>query len=395
MVRYLRAANVKDGVLDLADVKEMNFTPQEQQMFCLRPGDVLVTEGSGSLRAVGAAAVWNGELEGPVCFQNTLLRLRPRPSTDPKYLGWWCRFAFADGLFASVATGANIFHISADRVRALPMTRLSIQRQRAIAAFLDGETQRIDALVTAKRRMIDLLDLREIAAAHAAITGAPLEGKRKPSGLPWLGDIPAAWGLAPVSSQFRVALGRMLNAERAAGGDMKPYLRNINVRWDRVDVADVAEMDFPESERAQYRLWPGDLLINEGGAGVGRSAIWRGEMDECFIQKSVLRLRSLGESRPEWMVECMRVAVAQKVPLVEGNLSTIPHLPAEAIRVWRFPFPPRNIQEQLLSWLEVRRRINGAVRNAAIRQIELLVEQRQALITAAVTGELEIPGAAA
>src|SRR5262249_20385166 len=98
MVPYMRAANVKDGVLDLGDVKSMNFSPSEQEVFALRPGDVLVSEGSGSLSAVGASAVWNGEVAGRVCFQNTLLRLRPRrTTTDSRFLAWWSRAAYASG----------------------------------------------------------------------------------------------------------------------------------------------------------------------------------------------------------------------------------------------------------------------------------------------------------
>ena len=154
MVPSLRAANVKDGRLDLSDVKEMNFTPAEQVRFALRAGDVLITEGSGSLGAVGASAVWREEIDGNVCFQNTLLRLRPRPGVDPRFLAWWCRHAFADGVFASVATGANIFHISAERVRALPMSYVSRHQQHAIADYLDTETARIDALI-AKPRSTD------------------------------------------------------------------------------------------------------------------------------------------------------------------------------------------------------------------------------------------------
>ncbi len=155
---YLRAANVKDGELDLSDVKEMNFSPTEQVIFSLNDGDVLVTEGSGSLGAVGASAVWSQDLPGTHCFQNTLLRLRPRPGTNPRFLAWWARYAFADGLFAIIATGANIFHVSAERVRSLPMTYLPLPEQRAIADYLDRETARIDVLIAAKQRMLSLLD---------------------------------------------------------------------------------------------------------------------------------------------------------------------------------------------------------------------------------------------
>ena len=158
LVPYLRAANVKDGQLDLSDVKVMNFTPNEQQFFHLRPGDVLVTEGSGSLRTVGASAVWSGEIDGVVCFQNTLLRLRPRSeTTDPRFLAWWARHAFVAGLFRSVATGANIYHVSAERVRSLPVSFPDLAAQQAIVDFLDVETARIDELIVKKRRLIGIL----------------------------------------------------------------------------------------------------------------------------------------------------------------------------------------------------------------------------------------------
>jgi type I restriction enzyme S subunit len=154
-------------------------------------------------------------------------------------------------------------------------------------------------------------------------------------------------------------------------------------------------MDFPASERTQYLLKPGDLLINEGGAGIGRAAIWRGQLDECYFQKSVLRLRPIGHTSPEWMVECMRVAVAQKVLLVEGNLATIPHVPAEALRIYRFPFPPADDQNRLLSWLAKQRQHDRRMLATIERQIELLVEHRQALITSAVIGDLSVPVVAA
>jgi len=86
IVPYLRAANVKDGRLQLDSVFEMNFSPAEQATFSLRPGDVLVTEGCGSIGQLGAAARWDGEIGGTVCFQNTLLRLRAvQGVTDPGF----------------------------------------------------------------------------------------------------------------------------------------------------------------------------------------------------------------------------------------------------------------------------------------------------------------------
>ena len=178
MTVYLRAANVQDGRLDLSDIKLMNFEPLEQARFSLSGGDVLISEGSGSLASIGATAVWNNEIDGTVCFQNTLLRLRPRGSTDPRFLAWWCRYAYTSGLFASVATGANIYHLSADRVRSLPMAHVPLTDQRIIADHLDTEIGRIDATADRERRVADLLVERRQALITAMVTGemrAPTE----------------------------------------------------------------------------------------------------------------------------------------------------------------------------------------------------------------------------
>jgi restriction endonuclease S subunit len=172
MVQYLRAANVKDGVLDLADVKSMNFTPQEQRIFSLTPDDVLVSEGAGSLSAVGTAAVWNEELPGVVCFQNTLLRLRPHDDrVSPQFLMWWARHAYGSGLLAAEASGVNIYHLSADRVRSIPVQFPPLRIQQAIAEFLDEEARLMEVLKARIEAQIQLLQEHRHALITAAVTG--------------------------------------------------------------------------------------------------------------------------------------------------------------------------------------------------------------------------------
>jgi type I restriction enzyme S subunit len=171
MTRYLRAANVKDGRLDLSDVMEMNFTPAEQRRFALKHGDVLISEGAGSLAAVGAAAVWNGELEGMVCFQNTLIRLRARDGMDPNYAAWWSRFAYESGLFASVAGGANIYHLGAETVGRLACPVPSLEGQREIARRLEDDVGSLEHEMALRLHQIDLLKERRQALITAAVTG--------------------------------------------------------------------------------------------------------------------------------------------------------------------------------------------------------------------------------
>ncbi len=139
LVSYLRAANVKNGYLELSDVLQMNFTPVEQEKFRLERGDVLVTEGCGSLSQIGANAVWEEQITGTVCFQNTLLRLRAIDGkTIAPFVGHWARYAFESAMFAGVSSGTNIFHIGAERAVEIPFPVLPIQRQQEIANVVDG-----------------------------------------------------------------------------------------------------------------------------------------------------------------------------------------------------------------------------------------------------------------
>jgi type I restriction enzyme S subunit len=269
-----------------------------------------------------------------------------------------------------------------------------VSAQHTVADYLDRETARIDALIAAKRRMVALWHERRISVAHSTVVGAQLDAARQPSGVPWLGDIPRHWRMARVGSLFEVQLGRMLSAERSAGPHLWPYLRNLNVRWGSVDTADLAEMDFPPADRARYLVRAGDLLVNEGGAGIGRAAIWDGEIEEIYYQKSVHRIRPRGDVSVRWLLEWLRVAVNRHVFEVEGNLATIPHVPAEALRQYRVPCPPRDEMDTLIAELDSSVARDAAGLRATKAQIDLLTERRQALITAAVTGQLDIPEAA-
>jgi restriction endonuclease S subunit len=155
MVKYLRAANVQDGRLALEDVLSMSFSVTEQAKFGLEPGDVLVTEGCGSIRELGASAVWNGDLTGPVCFQNTLIRIRSRVGlTLPTYLEHWARNAHATGRFAAVSSGTNIFHIGLRRAQNMRFSLPPLNEQRRIVDVISAVDRTANAahgVVTAAR----------------------------------------------------------------------------------------------------------------------------------------------------------------------------------------------------------------------------------------------------
>lgn len=168
MVPYLRAANVKNGVLQLDDVLRMNFDPGEQRTFALEPGDVLVTEGCGSLAQLGASGQWRGELPGVTCFQNTVIRLRAKDGvTTSGFLHHLARHAHHAGWWASIASGTNIFHIGSRRAERMEVPVPDVATQTAIGALLDDADE-----VWASADMVE----RRLRALRSALLADLLSG---------------------------------------------------------------------------------------------------------------------------------------------------------------------------------------------------------------------------
>ena len=213
--------------------------------------------------------------------------------------------------------------------------------------------------------------------------------KYKGSGVEWLGEIPAHWDLAPVYARYDVALGKMLDAKRVTGESSGRYLRNVDVQWNAINIENLPEMDFPPTERNRYLLRPGDLLVCEGGE-VGRTAIWAGELEECFYQKAIHRVRPWSDSEnPRFFYFLMHALAKRGVFTAGGNPNTIDHLTAIQLRHYRLPFPGAIEQRAIANHLDRETAKIDALVAKKERLVELLREKRTALITRAVTRGLD------
>src|SRR5690349_14925130 len=105
---YLRAANVTWDGIDVKDVKTMNFTDSEVETYSLVDGDVLLSEASGSPGEVGKPGVWRSQIAGHVCFQNTLIRVRPEDGIDSGFLYYRFLHEALRGGFAESSRGVGI-----------------------------------------------------------------------------------------------------------------------------------------------------------------------------------------------------------------------------------------------------------------------------------------------
>lgn len=393
MVPYLRAANVKDGSLDLTDVKEMNFTPTEQHIFALQPGDVLVTEGSGSLGSVGSSSVWNGDLQGTVCFQNTLLRLRPRGETDSRFLAWWARYAHAAGLFASVATGANIYHLSAERVRALPCNAPPLTEQRRIADFLDAETARINRFGDANDRLLALLAERRTAAVIDEVSGGRHPHKR-PSTLAWLTHVPESW------DEVRVGLLARMGSGHTPSRSRSDWWRDCTIPWITTGEVQQVRDDRAETiyetrekiselglQNSAAELHPKGTVVLCRTASAGYSAVMGLDM---ATSQDFVTWTCGPRLDPFYLLWCLR-AMRQDLlgRLAMGSTHKTIYVPD--LQALRIPLPPtREEQAEIVRRIRINNERVDHLVDRVKQQNTLLEERRRALITAAVTGQFDV-----
>lgn len=267
----------------------------------------------------------------------------------------------------------------------------STAEQTAIAEFLDRETGKIDALIAEQQKLLTLLaEKRQATISEAVTRGLRSKAKCVNTGIAWLGSVPAHWVVCALNYRYEIALGKMLDEKRISGDFLAQYLRNTDVQWGAINVENLPQMDFSDADRIRYSLRHNDLLVCEGGE-VGRAAVWRSDLRECFYQKALHRLRPRSVNDiTDFLFYVLNAAVALGAFSESGNKATIAHLPAEAFRRCRFAFPPLDEQNSIVKFLNDKTSALDALSLQAKSAIELLKERRSALISAAVTGKIDV-----
>ncbi len=161
---------------------------------------------------------------------------------------------------------------------------------------------------------------------------------------------PDKWEVKPLGDVCATRLGKMLDAKKQTGECPYPYLANANVQWFRFELSNLRHMDFPDEDRIEFALNNGDVLVTEGGE-VGRCAVWRGELKDCYFQKAVHRVRCDTDClSPEYFVWCFKMK--SDLGLFEPYISrsTIAHLTGKKIKQVPIPLPPLTLQQEFASF---------------------------------------------
>ena len=267
--------------------------------------------------------------------------------------------------------------------------------QREIAGFLDRETGKIDALVAEQERLLELLkEKRQAVISHAVTRGLNPNAPLKPSGLAWLGDVPAHWEVVRLKNlaSERLAYGANESAE-----DDNPE----NPRFIRItDIADDGSLkadtfkSLPPEIAEPYLLQDGDLLLARSGATVGKSTVYRPEWGRCCYAGYLIRMRcDLRHTTPAW-INLFTQSAPYWAQIGEGTIqATIQNFSGEKYGDMKVPLPPLSEQRAIVAHLDAATAQFDALTAAVERALALLQERRTALISAAVTGQIDVRAA--
>ncbi len=203
--------------------------------------------------------------------------------------------------------------------------------------------------------------------------------------------LPPGWASRKVREVGVVQLGRQRSPDVHRGPNMRPYLRVANVYEDRLDLSDVMEMHFSESEYERFRLVPGDILLNEGQTRelVGRPAMYKGELAGACFTNSLIRFRPNSAVRGDFALfqfrHWMRAGNFTALAQITTNIA---HLGAGRFAEMDFAVPPLNEQRRIVAKLEALQARSRRAREALDAVPPLLEKLRQSILAAAFRGDL-------
>ena len=198
----------------------------------------------------------------------------------------------------------------------------------------------------------------------------------KPSGVPWLGDVPEHWDVSAVKNGYQIQLGKMLQTVRQRPNDTEvPYLKAVHVQWLSVQSVDPPTMWANPREIAQFGIQRGDLLVCEGGEG-GRSGIVWADVDGYIIQNALHRIRPKSLNSNQYLQFVMYAAAAYGWFNALNAKATIAHFTREKLAGLHVTFPPYPEQAAIVRYLDhLDRRIRLYV-SAKRKLIALLEEEK-------------------
>lgn len=214
-------------------------------------------------------------------------------------------------------------------LKEVEITLVDLEEQKKIAAVLD----KVCDLIALRRKQLEQLD-KLVKSRFVEMFGDVLNNSKH-------------WPTKTFSDIATSRLGKMLDSKRRKGECNYPYLANFNVQWFRFNLEKLNKMDFTKDEQLEFELQDGDLLVCEGGE-IGRCAVWHNNLQPCFFQKALHRVRcDRTIIEPNYLAWWFRYNCDHEgFSSIVGAKATITHLPGVKLKQLKVCVPTLKLQQQ-------------------------------------------------
>jgi type I restriction enzyme S subunit len=367
-----------------------SITDKEKEARKLRFGDLLIEKsGGGDKTLVGCVVLFEHDF-GAVS-SNFVARMRPLSAFNSNFL---C-YAF-DSLYKgrvnypSIKQTTGIQNLDSESYLQERFCFPTLTEQTQIARFLDHETAKIDTLIHEQKRLIELLkEKRQAVISHAVTKGLDPDVPMKDSGVEWLGEVPAHWTKKRLKnvSPF-IAVGIVVNPSSYVAEDGLPFIYGGEVKEGYIDLSKTRKISALDSKKNKKTLLEtGDLVtMRVGYPGVTAIVPPSCEGGNCASVMLVKR----GDFDSRWLCAVMNSRlIRQQVEVVQYGAAQKQFNIADAVEFWLLE-PPQTEQAVIADFIAAKSAGFDQLMDKASQSMGLLAERRSALISAAVTGKIDV-----
>lgn len=378
------------GCLNLNDNTIRNIDKKSIEGRIIKNNYLLIEKsGGGDTTPVGRVVKVNTDIKA-TC-SNFIHFASVAYNSNATFLLYYFKFLYSNKintLFFNQTTGIQNLKIQDYLGQTIFLPPLS--EQTAIAAYLDKKCGKIDNVVAVQQKRIELLkELKQSIITHAVTRGLDKNAKLKDSGVEWIGEVPEEWEVAPLKRFLSEAMKYGANAPAEEENNLFPrYIRITDIDENgKLKDDDIKSLNNNDSK--DYMLEKGDLLFARSGATVGKTYLFDENYRACYAGY-LIKAKCEKKLLPKFVVYYTQSSIYDNWKSASFIQSTIQNISAEKYSMLPMLVPPLPEQTAIATYLDKKCAIIDRQIAKVEKQIELLKEYKQSVITECVTGKRKV-----
>lgn len=384
-VPFLRVTDIQSKLIDRNNIKFIPQSEHDELINRCKPkqGDLLLSKNG----TIGIPKIIDWDWEFSIFVSLCLIKLKP--ILDVRFVSYFfMSHEIKEQIYGQIKQ-STVINLHLDKIENFELALPLLGEQSKIANFLDHETAKIDTLIEKQQQLIKLLkEKRQAVISHAVTKGLNPNVPMRDSGVEWLGEVPEHWELPKLihrTSRVGDGLHSTPNYQDNTG---HYFVNGNNLINGQISIGSTAK-EVPEEEyRTHYiHLDEFSVLLSINGT-IGNIARYNGE--KIILGKSAAYINCSCDLSPEYLMLYLQSSQALRYFGLEMTGTTIFNLSLNSIRQMKICIPSKIEQVSIDNYCQFQKDKYDALINKANSVIALMQERRTALISAAVTGKIDV-----